>query len=154
MSKRVYVVHRRGGPTRIGVSKDPAARLKDLRSPDELSLVWEESRQNDAQQVERAAHYLLREKHLGGEWFDVSPENAVSTVRRAIKLIEDGRPAPFRLWQIEKRSALSPMVIKPPKETGAALRRAAKDDERSVSSMASQILRQWLTARGYLPSPE
>lgn len=33
-----------------------------------------------------------------------------------------------------------------------ALERAAKDDARSMSSMAEKILTDWLRERGYLPS--
>jgi hypothetical protein len=32
-----------------------------------------------------------------------------------------------------------------------ALKRAAADDDRSVSSMVERILKEWLTARKYLP---
>lgn len=32
-----------------------------------------------------------------------------------------------------------------------AIERAAKDDHRSVSSMAELILTEWLVGRGYLP---
>ena len=36
-------------------------------------------------------------------------------------------------------------------DTKAALERAAKDDDRSVSSLVERILRGWLEERGYLP---
>lgn len=35
-----------------------------------------------------------------------------------------------------------------------ALTRAAKDDDRSVSSLVERILKTWLTERGYLLKPE
>ena len=41
-----------------------------------------------------------------------------------------------------------------PADLKAALRRAAETDERSMSTMAARILREWLTAKGYLPSEE
>ncbi len=46
-----------------------------------------------------------------------------------------------------KASALSFRV---PEELKVALERAAKDDERSVSSTVERILRAWLIERGYL----
>ncbi|SFI84577.1 hypothetical protein [Albimonas pacifica] len=36
-------------------------------------------------------------------------------------------------------------------EIKAALERAAKDDDRSLSSLVTIILRDWLRAKGYLP---
>lgn len=36
-------------------------------------------------------------------------------------------------------------------ETKEALEKAAKDDDRSVSSMVERILRTWLQDKGYLP---
>jgi hypothetical protein len=38
-----------------------------------------------------------------------------------------------------------------PAEVKAALERAAKADDRSVSSMVERILKSWLTENGYLP---
>jgi hypothetical protein len=36
-------------------------------------------------------------------------------------------------------------------ETKAALERAAKDDDRTVSSLVERIVREWLREKGYLP---
>lgn len=36
-------------------------------------------------------------------------------------------------------------------EIKEALERAAKDDDRSVSSLVERILKIWLTEKGYLP---
>lgn len=38
-----------------------------------------------------------------------------------------------------------------PQEMKEALERASKDDHRSVSSLATLILADWLKAKGYLP---
>lgn len=38
-----------------------------------------------------------------------------------------------------------------PDEMKAALETAAKDDDRSVSSLVTIILREWLREKGYLP---
>jgi len=38
-------------------------------------------------------------------------------------------------------------------EVKEALERAAKDDDRSVSSMVERILKLWLVEKGYLPRP-
>ncbi|WP_114858952.1 Arc family DNA-binding protein [Azospirillum brasilense] len=50
-----------------------------------------------------------------------------------------------------KDAALSFRV---PIELKEALERAAKSDERSVSSTVERILRNWLIEKGYLQKPE
>lgn len=49
---------------------------------------------------------------------------------------------------VAKTAALSFRI---PDELKEALERAAKDDDRSVSSLVERILRAWLTDKGYLP---
>ncbi|WP_448187910.1 ribbon-helix-helix protein, CopG family [Azospirillum sp. sgz301742] len=39
-------------------------------------------------------------------------------------------------------------------EVKEALAKAAKDDDRSVSSLVERVLKAWLVERGYLPKPE
>ena len=41
-----------------------------------------------------------------------------------------------------------------PSDLKAALRRAAEQDERSMSVMAARILREWLTTAGYYVSED
>jgi hypothetical protein len=50
-----------------------------------------------------------------------------------------------------KDTALSFRV---PADMKAAIERAAKDDDRSVSSLVERILKGWLRERGYLPESE
>ena len=58
---------------------------------------------------------------------------------------------------VVKRSARAPRTaptsIRLHAEIKAALEQAAKDDDRSVSSMLERILRAWLKDRGYLEQP-
>lgn len=46
-----------------------------------------------------------------------------------------------------------PTSVRLSPETKAALEKAAKDDERSISLMVERICREWLQANGYLPKP-
>lgn len=41
-----------------------------------------------------------------------------------------------------------------PADMKVALERAAKDDDRSVSSLVERVLRAWLVERGYLLKPD
>lgn len=47
-----------------------------------------------------------------------------------------------------KQSALSFRIGA---DTKDALERAAKDDDRSVSSLVERVMKAWLTEKGYLP---
>jgi len=44
----------------------------------------------------------------------------------------------------------NPLGVRVQPEIKAAVERAAKDDDRSVSSLVERILQEWLRARGYL----
>ena len=46
-----------------------------------------------------------------------------------------------------------PTSVRLTPQTKAALERAAKDDDRSVSSLVERVVRGWLTERGYLSKP-
>ena len=48
----------------------------------------------------------------------------------------------------------APLGFRIPDEMKAALEQAAKADERSVSSLVTIILRDWLRSRGYLPAAD
>jgi len=45
----------------------------------------------------------------------------------------------------------APLGFRVEPDLKAALEKAAKDDDRSVSSLVERILKAWLTERGYLP---
>lgn len=81
----VYVIAGDHGLTKIGVSSNPNARLAQLRTaspfPLRFSLICAVS--GDAYAVEAAAHELLGRNRMDGEWFDVTPELAMSAVTGA-----------------------------------------------------------------------
>jgi hypothetical protein len=52
--------------------------------------------------------------------------------------------------QIQKPPLGSPLGFRVNPEMKAALGSAAKDDARSVSSLAQKIITEWLKAKGYL----
>lgn len=45
----------------------------------------------------------------------------------------------------------NPLGVRVEPEIKAALERAAKDDDRSVSGLVERILKAWLVEKGYLP---
>ena len=52
--------------------------------------------------------------------------------------------------QVMKRDEV--LNVRVPTEIKDALKRAADADDRSVSTMTVRILREWLSANGYMPS--
>ena len=80
--KYVYLIRdRRSGLTKIGVSKHPDARLRDLsrertKLPFEMDLYLMDAFEGSFQDE----HHLHREysrKHVRGEWFDLSLGNTL-----------------------------------------------------------------------------
>lgn len=80
----VYVIGRRGGPCKIGVSADPMKRLKSVQTGCAMAVeVWGYCTFPSrfvARRFERSAHDALSGNRLSGEWFDVEPEAAIAAI--------------------------------------------------------------------------
>jgi hypothetical protein len=86
----VYVIGPPGGPQKIGMASDTLSRLRALQtsSPAQLVIAGHVScGRTEASRIEREAHRLLVQHRLAGEWFAVSPADAVAAIERAA-----GRP--------------------------------------------------------------
>ena len=85
----LYVIGPEVGPVKVGRSMQPLARLKQLEGKACMRLFltgqWPIG-QAIGLAAERYAHWLLRDKSVKGEWFDVSRDEAVAAVERAITL--------------------------------------------------------------------
>lgn len=71
----VYVVREsESGRYKIGISKDPAARVKQLNvgNPEKLELVHAYLATEDGYKSEALAHALFEKERLAGEWFNGS----------------------------------------------------------------------------------
>lgn len=81
--QRVYVVGAVGHPTKIGIAKDVDARLAALNTSSAVRLrAYFHVEVDDARATEAAAHRALADYRLNGEWFDITPELAIETVKR------------------------------------------------------------------------
>lgn len=115
--KSVYIATADPRRHKIGVSRDPARRLRGLSAASGYRLVLAEARPSvDAIAIERMAHWLLRAARLHGEWFAVDTATALAAVTEAVRRIEagervgDAKPkAPSAEgrtpWQIRLRAA-------------------------------------------------
>ena len=83
----VYVIEAPAGLVKVGISRNPQARLGDLRGGMPLALrlvrTWPRPH-GDAAKVERTAHRLLHDSRQGRtEWFQVPTAEAVKAVEKA-----------------------------------------------------------------------
>lgn len=84
----VYVVGAVSGekPVKVGVTQSIKQRLKGLQTGCPVKLkVYHAVRVRDwaAQNIERAAHHKLRPFRTHGEWFDVTPDEALAVIVKA-----------------------------------------------------------------------
>jgi T5orf172 domain len=92
----VYVLKSDHGLIKVGISKDPEKRLKGIRANSGLVIDLAHARElENAAAVEHAAHVILNTKRRGGEWFDITVEEAVSAIDAAIEGL--ARSERFRL---------------------------------------------------------
>lgn len=83
----IYVIGPKAGPQKIGIAIDVEARRQALQTGSPYDLeVWFSLRMDRlaSYDVEQAAHRLLRPKHLRGEWFDVTPDEARLAILSAL----------------------------------------------------------------------
>lgn len=65
------------GHCKIGISKHPDKRLLQGKTfVEHLYLVWESMITTNAAEIEASIHKHFEDKHVHGEWFAVSPEEA------------------------------------------------------------------------------
>lgn len=80
----VYVVDDGIGHVKIGMAVDPISRVKMLQNghPKTLKLCF--ATETEGRNIESAVHRKLRDKHVGGEWFSCSVDEAISTINLVI----------------------------------------------------------------------
>lgn len=133
--KSVYALSRadRRG-VKIGVSGDAGKRALMLSSKKAIAEIhYVAPPHPNAFGVEKTAHALASAKRLDGEWFDVSPEEAIEIIEQAM----DSAPREPRVWP-KDRSLLT--VRLPP-----ALKRRAEQAAARQDLTLSQVVRRLLT---------
>lgn len=144
--QQVYLFHLNGA-YKIGVSNCVGARLREVAPGGDY--VWAiESIQPFA--VERAIHRKFADKALGGEWFDLDPEDieAFCSITRAYHvedLPDSLRPPP--------KPVIYGMGFKATQAMRDALVRLAEERGTSMSEVATMLIQEGLVAldRHHLP---
>lgn len=86
MKTFIYVISGDHGRQKIGITDDPSARIKSLRTGSPYALKFEflgETENNTAGPIEVEAHFMLNQHRAEGEWFVVPPDVAVTAVMAA-----------------------------------------------------------------------
>lgn len=80
----IYVMRDRCGRLKIGRSKHPEQRARELAG---LEILFQSEHRTDAANIERLAHRVmtLNGRHHDREWFDGTPRAAIHAIKTAIK---------------------------------------------------------------------
>ena len=118
-SAKIYVMAS-AGRVKVGRSNNPELRRRMLQAstPTALTIVHTTDERDDSSYVETAAHHILAAKRLAGEWFDVSPDEAIAAVHAAIVSVERAKAVPKvpRKRYVGETPLARPLVIRLPPE--------------------------------------
>ncbi len=85
----LYVIGYEAGPCKVGYSYTPEQRVRAMRRGGHVEAVLLEQtipiNCRIATAAERYAHWLLRDHHLGNEWFNVPKDVAIAAIRKAVE---------------------------------------------------------------------
>lgn len=92
MKDFVYVIGAETGPQKIGIAGDVGRRLKSIQTGSHVPIrvAFSIEANGAAEHVENYAHWVLREKRMAGEWFNVAPEEAVAAINEAVAAVARG----------------------------------------------------------------
>lgn len=88
----VYAIGTKGGPHKIGMTKNVKGRFHSIQSlnPKKMFIAFSIEVQESGA-VEDYAHWLLREKHISGEWFKIDSNEAKEAIENAIAAVKEGK---------------------------------------------------------------
>lgn len=139
----VYVIGSPEGPCKVGYTVATARRLKEIQKAETRRIdifgKWPVGHAK-ALAVERYAHWLLRDKQISGEWFDVTPEEASGAVSRATRAgVDPDYPLP-RVDMIGRGLGCGEHIAtKFPKGTRERIRSALETDEHQADLIRAAV---------------
>jgi len=83
----IYIIESKENIVKIGISKDPGRRLKQLQtgSSDKLKLIYKiEVDDKRAKYLEKKIHHINNFDRINGEWFNIPPQIAINEIKYAI----------------------------------------------------------------------
>jgi DNA-binding transcriptional ArsR family regulator len=136
---RVYVMLTGPGEVKVGLSRDPERRARQLGG--RISLAHQTEVIGPAEEVERTAHRILRMsgRRSWGERFKVSTEEAVAAIDRAQRIVSGREPSlPDRIEYPDQRT----VRVHLPRETDDEVMRIVAS--RKLGESYSQAFRRLL----------
>lgn len=124
-----FAVPIEGGPIKIGRSKNPNVRMKQIRPTVSLFAVVPESDLS-----EKAAHELFSDHRVKGEWFDITEGVILDTLSKCGISPEFSTPS-------HPRSGMK-VLIEIDDDLGDTLDAMAKEQDRSRSAQARHMLQR------------
>jgi len=140
----IYVMAR-GNKIKVGCSKRPEARAKEIHADLLHVTPWH----SEAERIEKTVHRLLRlsGKHYHGEWFVAELDDALAAIERALSIVA-GRELPLDAIQRKKPNPL--VAIRLPKWMLDKID-AVIEHERHGEGDRATIIREAISA--YLAEP-
>ena len=135
--KAIYVLENpeRPGECKVGISGDPLRRAGSLAG----TIYWHSQLRDDAALLERKFARRHSEAALGGEWFGLKPDAALTYIRQLIAW--SGKPD---VAMVEPRIAVS-VRLEP--DTIKRMKHAALDANMTVQDWVAQAVRDRLAQR-------
>lgn len=152
MTAAIYVLKAKSGPIKIGKANNVRQRISSMQvgSPDALDIIFSAETSGDAGEVELRAHAILAAGHVQGEWFNVTPDVAISAVIRAAREagFELRRIAPREPKQRELFKYQKPLLsVRIEEDKMAELAKIAAKEGRTVSNLTQKIIDDFLAAQ-------
>ena len=114
----VYIIQAESGPLKVGIADSPTKRFGQIQASCwedlEIVKVWWTPGYFVSQRVESAAHTLLAEYRIRGEWFNASVDQASEAVEAAIAEVLEGSPG-AKLRQLPSRDSRKEYLALPKK---------------------------------------
>jgi hypothetical protein len=157
----VYVIAAGRSLVKIGLARDTKRRMCSLQTAHAkpLSLLYSQEVPADiASDVERRAHWLLRDRHRSGEWFTTGKSEAIEAVASAVESRGAGEKARFTVGRppLSKKSATTTVLIRLPADTVARIDAVAGPNRRGQfirEAAIKEVERQEKAVKASPPTP-
>lgn len=142
----VYVLGPVEGPQKIGISVAPNVRFQTMQAANAVELkCWYtvEVPTDLARSIELYAHALLIDARVRGEWFNVSVEDAIAAINKAVAAVAAGS----RAKDIAKKTKTSAQLnVRIPKSLAIKLKYVSFVTNRQQQDLLAEALRSVLDA--------
>lgn len=153
----IYVMRANDGTLKLGHSRNPESRAKQIGRP--VEVVHQTDVIEQVERIERLAHRVLalHGRHIKGEWFEATLEQAILAIEVATKQAEGQE---FALGAVLGRPDLparreAPVIsLRIPIGIKTVLATLAKRERRSLANMITVALEEYIERHGHMTCPD